>query len=185
MSRFPLLARPLLAGAILLSCGACAESSDAGSQPAAEQEQVISASRVKLYSSVAQLSAESKVIVVAEVDVTPPVEETIAKVPFTLTPVVVSAVVRGDAIKAGDVLQVRVVGGRGVRVIGQQSLQPGERYLLFLEEYSGPSDSKGTQFVTIGATAGLYRSTGKQDEFSRDFAGRCRSPRQLDHRVRA
>ena len=142
--------RTLAAGVVAIVVGC-------GSNTAASSTHGIQLSRAKSYTSVRQLAADSTLVVIGSATANVRIE-TINNIPFTVTSITVSRVLKGSW--TGTSLAVRQTGSTSDPVGGSPLVSPGETYLLFLQPFVGVPGTSG-QFVVVGVAAGLFRVNGQ------------------------
>ncbi|KJE23064.1 hypothetical protein FF36_02666 [Frankia torreyi] len=107
-------------------------------------------SRVKSYHNIAELKADSDAIV--RVQATDRTQTTvISGIPFTITDVHVTEVIRGTL---PSTIRIRQTDTGGVG--GDDILKPGSSYLLFLERFARDGEDVTNQYAVVGVAAGLY-----------------------------
>lgn len=122
-------------------------------------------SRVKLYSSVDEMSDESTVIIVGRVAAQETTRD-IDDLDFTISQIEVDEVVKSDVpLEAGDIVEVRQVGplpdeeSEATVVPPTPLFEADQTYLLYLHPSALP-EPLDTQFYVTGANAGAFQSTG-------------------------
>ncbi len=133
----------LAASLLLTGCASVARPSSEGS-------------RSRLYSSVADLAADSEAVITGTVTRQHSATDIDPVTDFTISTVGVTAVVRGD-IPVGSTVEVRQFGtpkGVGPAPL----LVPGSDYLLYLTP-SGLDGDLSAQYYVTGGSAGLYASS--------------------------
>lgn len=124
-------------------------------------------SRVELYDSVDKLAADSSMVVVGSVQSRHEAEDMPGLGRFTLSDVIVEAVVspkttgaelpanaRNSTVLPGDTVTVRQMGGADTSAPAE-FLSEGERYILFLTPTMVEGPASDDYYVT-GVTAGIY-----------------------------
>lgn len=116
-------------------------------------------SRVRLYSSIKAMAADSEVVLVGDVASSAVAYDIVGdpNAAITISSVIVQRVVRGggaSGIAAGDTVRVRQFGSTNQRV-PVPLLASGRQYLLFLTKSGLPGDL-ASQFYVTGSNAGLY-----------------------------
>lgn len=114
-------------------------------------------SRVKLYSSVAELAADSVVVVSGTVTAQRTAADIDPVTPFTISTISVTSVVKGAGLATGAVIEVRQMGS--AKQVGPAPLMTvGSGYLVYLTA-SGLAGSLASQYYVTGGTAGLYAAS--------------------------
>ena len=140
-------------GSLCLS--ACSEGSGKSTQP--DRSQYSHASRVKLYTSVADLAKDSTVVVSGLVvsqkvvrDIDPTTEFTISEVQVADAPKSTNGIIKGGTILLRQLGSDKQIGPARI-------VETGKRYLLYLTA-SGLEGDLGSQYYVTGGTAGLYEA---------------------------
>lgn len=118
-------------------------------------------SRLRLYSNVAELAADSKLVIEGAATGQSVADDIDPTTDFTLSEVKIVKLLRGAKnIKAGESIVVRQTGS-GKQAPPVPILVPGQVYLLYLTP-SGLHGPLSSQYYITGANAGIYRqpSTG-------------------------
>lgn len=151
-------------------CPACSESSEeAGSQSeeVAEEETLATGnaiSRVKLYDSLEEISADSDLVVVGTVGSQECVYDIDDVTAFVVAEVQIAEVIDGEA-EEGAMIEVRQTA-----TLEESLLKDGETYLLYLVE-SGLDGDLADQYYVTGSTAGIYVSVDASTCSADDSAG--------------
>lgn len=112
-------------------------------------------SRVRLYSNVAELAADSKLVVEGTATGQSVADDVDPTTDFTLSEVTIVKVLRGaNNIKVGNSIVVRQMGS-GKQTPPVPILVPGQVYLLYLTP-SGLDGPLSSQYYITGANAGIY-----------------------------
>jgi hypothetical protein len=138
----------VLASLALAGCSSGSETSGSAATSGSD------GSRVKLYSSLPELSADSAVIASGTVTNQRTAADIDSVTEFTISTMSVSAVVKGSGLASGSTLEVRQIGS--AKHPGPAPLMTvGSTYLLYLTP-SGLSGPLASQYYVTGGTAGLY-----------------------------
>lgn len=140
-----------------------AASSGCGSGAVSESTQGSASdlSRVRLYSNVAELAADSKLVIEGTATGHSVADDIDSTTDFTLSEVKIVKLLRGaNNIKVGNLIVVRQMGS-GKQTPPVPILIPGQVYLLYLTP-SGLHGPLSSHYYITGANAGIYRkpSTG-------------------------
>jgi hypothetical protein len=117
----------------------------------------ITASRARSYRSVAELARDATLVIVGTANGA--TTESLGGIPFTTTSVEVVRVLSGDAA-VGATIPVHQTGGPGI--VSPELppvMRPGQRYLLFLEPFTGPGVQTPQRYTIVGL-AGIWGLEG-------------------------
>lgn len=140
---------------------ACGQST-VGSAPGGDRPgEELHLSRVKNYGTVAELRAESTMVVRGTASTSR--EETVNDIPITFTRLRVDQHVAGYGAGA-ETVEIVQLGGRDVASPDSSSvLKDGSRYLLFLKPYDATSESSAPAFVITGDQGVFIESSGRYE----------------------
>jgi hypothetical protein len=136
---------------LLASAGVVVTLAQRGGQPSAVVTQRIVTTEAQPAASVANLIAESD-LVVRGVVTGRRRYEAMSGVPFVVSEVRVTSVLAGTAATA---VWVRQVGGPGVETPAVPVLAPGRAYVLFLQRFAYGPGAPSDQFIVTGNGAGI------------------------------
>lgn len=121
----------------------------------AQTTTMLEASRAKSYHSISQLARDSTAVVRAQASNRFSVE-VIDQVPFTVTTMLVTEVLRGSV--NGRTIQLRQLGGPEARLVGDPGIvTPNSAYLLFVMPFELKRGQTTGQYVVVGGSAGLFQ----------------------------
>ena len=121
-------------------------------------------SRVKLYDSLEEISADSDLVVVGTVGSQECVYDIDDVTAFVVAEVQIAEVIDGEA-EEGATIEVRQMA-----TLEESLLEDGETYLLYLVE-SGLDGDLADQYYVTGSTAGIYVSVDVSTRSADDSAG--------------
>jgi hypothetical protein len=147
---------------VLSSCmGGGAQPKSVAAQPkSGNASGVIQGSRIKSYSSIRQLAADSNAVVVAvATSVNSPAN--VQGTPYTITTVEVRSTLRGSV--SGSTIKIRQLGNQTIQTSDEIDplLVSGTTYVLFLDVFSFGPGQNTDQYVIVGGSAGVYILQGQ------------------------
>jgi hypothetical protein len=144
---------------VLSSCmgGGAQPKSGAAQTKSGNASGVIQGSRIKSYSSIRQLAADSKAVVVA-VATSANSPANVQGTPYTITTVEVRSTLRGSV--SGSTIKIRQLGNQTSDEI-DPLLVSGTTYVLFLDVFSFGPGQNTDQYVIVGGSAGVYILQGQ------------------------
>ena len=121
----------------------------------------ISASRITNYDTLASLGADSSLVVAGTAGASTRVS--IAGLAFTVTDVKISSVDKhASPISVGSTIRVRQTGTSSDSIDTDSLspiLEPGQKYLLYLQVFVGPDGTTTDQYIIVG-NQGIWKSDG-------------------------
>lgn len=150
MTKSKKIARILPVGAVVCLLAACTTTTSADNP---QREGGADGSRVRIYSSAAEMASDSVAVVVGTVADTDTVDDIDATTDFTVSNFNVNKVLKGD-LAEGSSITVRQLGSEE-QMAPATLLEPGTTYLLYLTA-SGLGGNLASQYYVTGGNAGLY-----------------------------